>query len=49
MDATENWWNCSVGPNKAHCATVSGSGVTYAPWLTRPFEDEAFAGIAREN
>jgi hypothetical protein len=46
VDATENWWNCPFGPNKAQCATVEGLGVSYTPWLTRPFEDEASAGIA---
>jgi hypothetical protein len=46
VDATENWWNCPSGPNKAHCATVNGSGVSYTPWLTRPFEDEATARLS---
>ena len=40
VDATENWWNCPFGPDKGHCATVQGPGVSYIPWLTQPFEDE---------
>jgi len=36
VDATENWWNCSAGPGSGHCASVTGSGVTTAPWLFEP-------------
>lgn len=32
VDATENWWGCVNGPGAAHCATVAGAGVTFAPW-----------------
>jgi nitrous oxidase accessory protein NosD len=38
IDATENWWNCRLGPGSSPgCATASGTGVTTAPWLTAPF------------
>ena len=37
VNATENWWGCSGGPGANGCASVSGSGVLFAPWLTRPF------------
>ena len=38
VDATENWWNCALGPGAAAgCATVTGSGVMTSPWLTAPF------------
>ena len=38
VDATENWWNCPQGPGGSHaCATVTGSGVMTAPWLSSPF------------
>jgi parallel beta-helix repeat protein len=47
VDATENWWNCPTGPNKATCATVQGSGVSYTPWLRQPFEDDVSAGGPR--
>lgn len=39
VDATENWWGCTLGPNGTHCATVQGSGVSFAPWLTAPYPD----------
>ena len=47
VDATENRWNCPTGPNHARCATTQGSGVSYTPWLTRPFEDEDSRGALR--
>jgi parallel beta-helix repeat protein len=38
VDATQNWWGCSGGPKAHGCATISGNGVLFAPWLTRPFQ-----------
>jgi parallel beta-helix repeat protein len=38
VDATQNWWGCSGGPAANGCATVSGTGVLFAPWLTKPFQ-----------
>jgi hypothetical protein len=38
VDATQNWWGCSGGPSAHGCSTISGSGVLFAPWLTRPFQ-----------
>jgi hypothetical protein len=38
IDATENWWKCSKGPDANGCATVSGPNVQYTPWLTSPYE-----------
>jgi hypothetical protein len=39
VDATENWWNCALGPGATgRCATVNGSGVTTSPWLFYPFD-----------
>lgn len=37
VDATQNWWGCSGGPNANGCATVNGTGVLFTPWLTSPF------------
>lgn len=38
-DATENWWGCAGGPGSAaDCATVAGTGVLFAPWLTTRFQ-----------
>lgn len=34
VNATENWWHCSAGPNWKGCATSVGSGVAYTPWLS---------------
>jgi parallel beta-helix repeat protein len=37
IDATENWWGCITGPS-SHCSSIVGSGVTFIPWLIRPFD-----------
>ena len=37
VDATENWWHCPGGPGAHGCATVMGTGVSFTPWLTEPF------------
>ena len=37
ISATGNWWKCSGGPGANGCSTVTGSGVTTNPWLTRPY------------
>jgi parallel beta-helix repeat protein len=38
VNATENWWGCSGGPGAFGCASVSGPGVLFVPWLTNPFQ-----------
>src|SRR5450759_830790 len=38
VDATQNWWGCSGGPAAKGCATVSGTGVLFTPWLGQPFQ-----------
>jgi hypothetical protein len=40
IDATENYWGCHDGPGAADCTTVSGSDITFAPWLHRPSRDD---------
>ena len=42
VSATLNWWNCPAGPGGSgkRCATVVGSGVTFTPWLTSPFDND---------
>ncbi|MGA8108042.1 MAG: right-handed parallel beta-helix repeat-containing protein [Acidobacteriaceae bacterium] len=47
VDATENWWNCAAGPGGKRCATVQGSGVSFTPWLTWPFDRDSNAGHGR--
>lgn len=37
INATQNWWNCTAGPNTLGCGTVVGTGVVAVPALTRPF------------
>lgn len=38
LDARQDWWGCSGGPGAGGCASISGSGVLDAPWLTTPFQ-----------
>lgn len=40
VDAIENWWGCSGGPGASGCSSVSGTNVTFTPWLTRPAQSE---------
>lgn len=40
INATENYWGCPNGPGAAGCATVSGSDVSFAPWLRAPSQDD---------
>jgi parallel beta-helix repeat protein len=37
INATGNWWKCSNGPGANGCSTITGTGITVAPWLTRPY------------
>ena len=37
IDATQNWWKCSGGPDANGCSSVAGSGITTNPFLTKPF------------
>ena len=37
INATMNWWKCADGPAANGCATIEGTGITTAPWLTKPF------------
>lgn len=38
VNAVENWWGCPAGPGAEGCATVSGPGVVFTPWLQQPFQ-----------
>lgn len=40
LDAMQNWWGCSGGPGANGCATISGTGVLFVPWLGHPFHAE---------
>jgi nitrous oxidase accessory protein NosD len=33
VNAQNNWWGCSTGPNTGRCDTATGT-VVYTPWLT---------------
>jgi parallel beta-helix repeat protein len=37
ITATANWWKCPGGPGANGCSTVTGTGITTAPWLMRPY------------
>jgi hypothetical protein len=37
INATGNWWKCPGGPGANGCSTITGSGITVTPWLTRPY------------
>lgn len=37
VSASENWWGCAGGPTANGCATIGGTRVFFAPWLTAPF------------
>ncbi len=37
VDAVQNWWGCSTGPNTPGCALTRGSGIASAPVLTSLF------------
>jgi parallel beta-helix repeat protein len=40
VDATQNWWGCSDGPNANGCTTISGTGVLFTPWLRKPLHNQ---------
>jgi parallel beta-helix repeat protein len=44
VNATMNWWGCSGGPGANGCTTVSGTGVVFTPWLTRPVQSQSSPG-----
>jgi parallel beta-helix repeat protein len=37
INATGNWWKCPGGPGANGCSTITGTGITVTPWLTRPY------------
>ncbi|HEX4309303.1 MAG TPA: right-handed parallel beta-helix repeat-containing protein [Acidobacteriaceae bacterium] len=39
VDATDNWWHCRAGAGSGSCASATGTGVSWMPWLTSPFSD----------
>jgi len=47
VNARENWWGCPGGPGAWGCATVTGTAVTYTPWLTRPMDGTLGHGFDR--
>ena len=40
IDATQNWWGCDDGPGKHGCSTVSGTNITFVPWLQKAVDLE---------
>jgi hypothetical protein len=40
IDASQNWWGCDDGPGKHECSTVSGTNITFVPWLQKAVELE---------
>jgi parallel beta-helix repeat protein len=41
-NATQNWWGCSGGPGASGCGNVSGTGVSWTPWLSSPLLPRRF-------
>lgn len=45
INATENYWGCPNGPGAKGCTTVSGSDISFAPWLVEaPSRDNKDGG-----
>jgi Right handed beta helix region len=44
IDASENYWGCHDGPGGAGCTTVSGSIISFVPWLHEPIRDDIDRG-----
>lgn len=41
INAIQNYWGCHNGPGATGCTTVSGSDITFAPWLqSSPIRDD---------
>ena len=40
IDASQNWWGCDDGPGKHECSTVSGTNITFVPWLQKAVDLE---------
>jgi parallel beta-helix repeat protein len=38
VDAAQNWWGCLDGPGNHRCSSVSGTDITFIPWLTAPVD-----------
>jgi Right handed beta helix region len=36
IDAGQNWWGCPAGPGNPGCSSVSGTDITFLPWLRAP-------------
>jgi hypothetical protein len=49
INATMNWWGCSGGPTAHGCSSVQGTGITFAPWLTKPANQSEQHDDRREN
>ena len=40
INATLNYWGCKDGPGAAGCTTVSGSDISFSPWLREPIRKD---------
>jgi parallel beta-helix repeat protein len=40
IDAAQNWWGCSDGPGNRRCSSVSGTDITFHPWLQNPVQPD---------
>ncbi len=41
IDATRNFWGCSLCPGGAGCSTGSGSNIRSSPWLRNPIGSDS--------
>jgi parallel beta-helix repeat protein len=40
INAILNYWGCPNGPGASDCTTVSGSDISFTPWLRAPIRDD---------
>lgn len=44
IQAALNYWGCEAGPGSSACTTVSGSDISFVPWLREPPQENGDRG-----